>query len=136
MTEANPADRDPILDKDLSPSLRAAAAMFRDIHGRRPITIVYTKPPLCPHCRDTLYLETVRTDWFPYLHTDYTLTCPTCQARYLYGVALTHDAGLSLIIWDTNPAEAIAYMMKQRSPFCPFHSNPMTPTKIFRAAAR
>ena len=31
--------------------------------------------------------------------------------------------------WVRSPATAT--MMKQRTPYCPFHSNPMTPTKIF-----
>jgi hypothetical protein len=127
----NPGRQDPILNPDLPPEIRAAALMFRDQQGRNPITRIYLEPENCPKCGDTLYLQTVRTGWFPYLHTDYTQKCPTCQEAYLHGLPLTRDAGLSLIIWDSNPLEALKHMTQQRTPTCPFDSNYMTPTKIF-----
>ena len=119
------------MNPDLDPSLKAAAIMFRDLQGRRPIALIYSKPQTCPHCGDNLYLATMRTGWFPYLHTDFTLACETCLKKYLFGVALTKDAGLSLITWDTNPVEAIKKMVEQRLPICPFHKTSMAPTKIF-----
>ena len=129
--DANPAHDDPILNPDLDPTLRAATLMYRDIHGRLPLAVIYTKPQKCPECLDHLFLATIRTAWYPYLHTDYTLACPTCNKKYLYGLSMSRDNGLTLIIWDTNPKAAIASMEELQTPWCPFHNTPMTPTKIF-----
>ena len=34
----NPAKSDPVFDPHLAPKIRAAALMFRDITGRKPLT--------------------------------------------------------------------------------------------------
>ena len=131
-SQDNPADNDPILNTDLAPNVKAAALMFRDIAGRHPLTMIYPGPQLCPKCGDNLYLATITADWFPYVHVDYGFKCPRCDESLLHGLAIAKDTGLSLIIWDSNPVEAVAGMHKVKTPYCPYAGHAyMTPTKIF-----
>lgn len=130
----NPAKSDPVFDPHLAPKIRAAALMFRDITGRKPLTMIYPGPQLCPKCGDSLYLETITADWFPYIHVDFGLKCPNplCNEYLLHGLAISKDTGLSLIIWDSNPVEAVAHMHNVITPHCPYEGHAyMTPTKIF-----
>lgn len=131
-SEDNPTKSDPIFNVDLAPNVKAAALMFRDIAGRHPLTMIYPGPQLCPNCGDNLYLETISADWFPYVHVDYAFKCPECDEHLLHGLAIAKDAGLSLIIWDSNPVEAVAHMHNVITPHCPYKGHAyMAPTKIF-----
>ena len=131
MSKDNPSQSDPLLDPNLAPRVRAAAMMFRDISGRQPLTMIHPEPLTCPKCGDALYLETIQADWFPYMHVDYNQKCPSCLESYLYGLSMTRDLGLSLIVYDSNPVEATKHMWGQRTPFCAFGHSIMTNTKIF-----
>ena len=100
--------------------------------GRMPVGREYKTPPKCPICGDDLAIKSVRTHWFPYLHTDYSLQCQTCiPGFHLFGMPFSADAGMSVIIMDSNPPEILLKLYEEKLPACPFHPNiEKTPTKI------
>ena len=101
------------------------------IAGRLPVGIQYDKPPECPVCGDHLWLRSVRPHWFPYVHVDYALRCPTCTPGFhLYGVPMSKDAGLSLILMDSNPLGVLKGLLKETLPECPYGHGDKTPTKV------
>ena len=103
-----------------------------DLAGRSPVRLVFSRPQKCPHCGDTLWLESIKPHWFPYIHVDYGMRCPMCNAYYLFGLPMSRDAGLALHIWDTNPFGVMEQFESLGDRKCKWrqHGN-MLPTKIF-----
>lgn len=111
---------------------RKRLAQEMDLAGRSPVRIIYGKPPLCPHCGDTLWLQSIKPHWFPYIHVDYAMKCPMCNESYLFGLPMSRDAGLSLHIWDSNPLGAMEQFMSLGDRKCKWRQHgDMIPTKIF-----
>lgn len=91
----------------------------------------------CPQCGSALTPKiALLTDW-PYIHCDVQLDCSSCEFKALYGIPLDPLAGVSLQIYDSNPAEVferirIAKLDGSGSlPVCPFHKTEMKMTKVF-----
>jgi len=97
----------------------------------RPFHVMYKSHPKCPKCGDFLELISVKTHWFPYIHVDIGLKCVVCNKVYAFGIPQNRHAGLSLIIWDSNPFEAVKAFDSLGKRFCPFKHGEMLPTKVF-----
>ena len=104
---------------------------FLEHAGRAPVKIEFTKNPKCPNCGDDLQLASLKPHFFPYIHADMELHCMMCGKWYIFGVPHSRDAGLALIIWDSNPLEALKKFSSLDTPRCPWGHGFMLKTKIF-----
>jgi len=96
-----------------------------------PLHVIFPTAPKCPKCGDFLELRSVKPHWFPYIHVDVALECVVCMEYYTFGIPMNRHAGLSLIIWDSNPQEALKHFMRLGKRYCPYKHGEMLPTKIF-----
>jgi hypothetical protein len=87
--------------------------------------------PHCPICGDILEIRSIIPDWFPYTHVDVTMMCPMEGRKYVFGIPKNKIAGLSMIIYDTNPREALEGFMALGERKCPWGHGKMMNTKIF-----
>jgi hypothetical protein len=88
-------------------------------------------PQACPNCKGPLIFLSIRMDTFPYQHTDLGLGCPSCNDRWLFGLPISREAGLSLFILDYDLVKARDAFSMKEGVKCPFHGVFMRPTKYF-----
>ena len=99
---------------------------------RRPVQVIYNKPPKCPADGMELELVSVKPHWFPYIHVDTMMTCPVCTTNYTFGIPMSKDAGLSLHVFDTNPVDTVSRFRDFGPRICAWKQHgKMLPTKIF-----
>ena len=94
------------------------------------VVVGWSKPLTCSTCGEQLNPAVLRVETFPYIHADLKMVC-TCGEEYLIGIPHRRDSGLSLHVYDSNPAEAVTYQQNLTPRICRFGHGAMNMTKIF-----